>query len=89
MTDFAGRMGALRERFVASAAGEADTLAEAGASGRWSEVRAIAHGLAGRAGMFGFPEVGAAALALEEGIEAGADPRGPLSALIAMLRALT
>ncbi|HEY6917081.1 MAG TPA: Hpt domain-containing protein [Allosphingosinicella sp.] len=47
------------------------SLLSEGESGR-GEARRIAHMIAGSAGLFGFAELGAAAAALEDALEAGA-----------------
>ena len=74
MTDFEGRMAALRARFVDQARDEAAAIACHVAAGEWQSVRDICHGLAGRAGMFGFAALGDAARAVEEAIDEGAPP---------------
>lgn len=78
---FDERMAALRARFIARAAADRAALAEAGQAGDDAEIRRIAHGLAGAAGTFGFPEVSAAALRVEE----ADDIRPMLEALFAAL----
>lgn len=80
MSDFAKRMHALRQRFVGEAAGEAAAIENHAAVEAWSEVRDLSHRLAGRAGMFGFPELSDLARELEEAIEAGV-PRSELQRL--------
>jgi HPt (histidine-containing phosphotransfer) domain-containing protein len=64
-------LGPLRARFQARAAIEATALAEALAGGEAVEVERIAHGLAGAAGLFGFADVGAAAIAVDQDFAAG------------------
>lgn len=66
MSPLEQKMAELRARFLADAAERADALEQLTASGDFEAGRAIAHGLAGRAGMFGFDEIGALALAAEE-----------------------
>lgn len=61
----------LRARFQARAAIEAAALAQALAAGEAAEVERIAHGLAGAAGLFGFADVGAAAIAVDQAFAAG------------------
>lgn len=73
MTGFDERMAALRQRFIARAADEAVEVESLIAATNWSGLRDLAHGLAGRAGMFGFPEVGERARQLEEAIDARAE----------------
>lgn len=90
MTGVDSRMQALRNRFVAAAPGEADALQQARFSADWDEARRIAHGLAGRSGMFGYHGLGETALALEESIDAATgDPEALLRKLVAELRALS
>lgn len=74
-------MAALRTRFVDQARGEAAAIARHVAAGEWQAVRDICHGLAGRAGMFGFAALGDAARAVEEAIDEGApsDRLAPLA----------
>jgi HPt (histidine-containing phosphotransfer) domain-containing protein len=60
------RMAALRARFAAAAPGEAEQLERALEAGDAEAMRRIAHGLAGRAGMFGFDALGATALRADE-----------------------
>jgi len=66
MTVFDEKMAALRARFLTRAATERLAIMEAARTGGLAEVRRIAHGLAGAAGTFGFPELGTAALKVEE-----------------------
>lgn len=66
-------MAALRLRFVTQARDEVEAAAQFAHDGRWGEVGSICHGLAGRAGMFGFGELGDAARLIEESVESGAD----------------
>lgn len=70
MTDFEGRMAALRQRFVDDARAQMKQVEEALSAGNWTALRAVSHSLSGRAGMFGFPELGEAGQALEEAIDA-------------------
>nr|WP_076743526.1 Hpt domain-containing protein [Sphingomonas jeddahensis] len=89
MTRFEDRLAILQERFVMRAAEEARQVETHLAAGEWSELRALCHGLAGRAGMFGFFELGAIALRVEQVIEADATPeliRLSGSELLAQLR---
>jgi HPt (histidine-containing phosphotransfer) domain-containing protein len=60
------RMAALRQRFIAAAAGQADEIEALLRQGELEGVRHLAHGLAGRSGMFGFVELGEAARRLDE-----------------------
>ena len=85
-------MAVLQDRFVSRAAEEARQVETHLAAGEWAELRALCHGLAGRAGMFGLPELGALALRVEETIEAeaAADCIRPIGAqLLAQLRAVS
>ena len=68
---FEDRMAALRARFLADAAAQRAALSAAlGADDRES-MRWIAHGLAGRGGTFGYPELSEKAQELEEAIDTG------------------
>ncbi len=82
------RMAELRARFAIQAQQEAAELELRAAAGDWRAVAEIAHGLAGRAGMFGFPEIGNLARDAEEAIDAGGAPRSDAAELAARLRAL-
>lgn len=73
MADFDARMAALRARFVAQAAAEADPIAAHAQAGQWDALGSICHRLAGRAGLFGFAAIGDMAREIDEAIEAGAD----------------
>lgn len=59
-------MAALRTRFVARAAKDRAAILEADRAGNIAEIRRISHALAGTAGTLGFPELGAAALRVED-----------------------
>ena len=71
--DFDQRMAQLRERFVARAQDERAQLIAAIATMERSEIRRLSHGLSGSAGVFGYPEIGHDAQALEEAVDGGAD----------------
>jgi len=73
MTGFEEKLEALRARFVQRAAVDADAIAERATAGDWAAVRDVSHGLAGRAGMFGFAALSDAAKDLEDAVDAGAD----------------
>ena len=60
------RMAALRQRFVASAGDQAERIEASLGTGDLDDVRALAHSLAGRSGMFGFPELGEIARHVDE-----------------------
>lgn len=66
MTPLENKMAELRARFAESAIGQAGELQRLVSSGNFDEARLIAHGLAGRSGMFGYDELGAIALAADE-----------------------
>ena len=72
MSDFQQRMKALRQRFIGEAEGDAAELERHAAGRAWTQVRDISHRVAGRAGMFGFPELTDLARALEEAVDADA-----------------
>ena len=80
MSDFDVRMAQLQGRFVARAAEAAAAVEQYLAEQAWPELRSLCHGLAGRAGMFGYSDLGALALRLEETIEnqGGAEAIGVL-----------
>jgi len=80
-------MAELRVRFVKRAREEVDGIEAQLAAREWMALRGTSHGLSGRAGMFGFPEVGEAAQALEEAIDTGA-PQEEIVALGVTLLAL-
>ena len=71
MADFQARMAGLRARFLVQAARETDELTAHAQAQRWDVMRDICHGLAGRAGLFGFAALGDAARHVEEAIEDG------------------
>lgn len=81
-------MAELAARFTARAAEERLAMAAELAAGNRAEVQFRAHKLAGLGAMFGHPEVGEAALALETAAEHGADMTGPAARLDALLAGL-
>lgn len=82
MTAFDERLAGLRARFVARAAQDGVRLRDVADAGDLAEIRRIAHGLAGTAGTFGFPQISDAARAVEE---APGDLRTPLARLLELL----
>lgn len=64
----------LRGRFRIRAAGERDLLARALKDRDKEEIRRIAHGLAGTAGVFGYGEISREALLLEEAVDSHESP---------------
>jgi HPt (histidine-containing phosphotransfer) domain-containing protein len=78
------RMAALRGRFVAAAGEQADMIAAALQGGDLEAARALAHGLAGRSGLFGFAALGELARLADEA-DAVALP-GRARELVAALR---
>jgi HPt (histidine-containing phosphotransfer) domain-containing protein len=60
------KMAALRQRFVAAAGEGVPQLEALIAAGDLEAVRGLAHSLAGRAGLFGFAELGAIARLADE-----------------------
>ena len=68
---FDERMAQLRVRFLTRAAAERLQLADAAERLDREELRRLAHGIAGSAGVFGFPDIGERARALEEAVDAG------------------
>ncbi|MHA6316311.1 Hpt domain-containing protein [Altererythrobacter sp. CAU 1778] len=73
MNTLDARMAELARRFAARAGAERAGLSQALAAGDGKAVRDRAHKLAGIAAMFGYPEIGEAALALEIAAENGED----------------
>ncbi len=73
MSEFEEKMAQLRERFLTRAQEERAQLIAAVAAGDGAELRRLAHGLSGSAGVFGFPEIGLDAQALEEAVDAKAE----------------
>lgn len=69
--EIAARLAALGDRFALRLRNDLARLdaLRGDAPGHLPELAALAHGLAGAAGSFGFPEVGAAASAFEEAVE--------------------
>lgn len=63
-------MAKLQQRFLDSTTRQADTLERLAGEGDGAGIRHIAHGLAGVAGMFGFPALGEMALAVDEAEDA-------------------
>lgn len=75
----------LRAKFAGRLAGEVEVLRTAWARRDRDTVIDRAHNLAGLAGMVGAPEVGEAALQLEETARSGADYASQLFQLIAAI----
>lgn len=73
MNEIDTRLAAIAERFVAQAPEIAEGLKTSLQGASWKELSRQSHSLAGRAGMFGFTTIGAAAGAVEQAIESGAD----------------
>jgi HPt (histidine-containing phosphotransfer) domain-containing protein len=88
VSDFDERFAQLRARFAAQAQSEAAELERLAGCGGWPGVGRLAHGLAGRAGMFGHQGIGELALEVEEAIEGGSMPADRVARLAAQLRAL-
>ena len=70
MTGFGERMTELRARFLDRIAADRAALEAAERASDSPEIRRIAHGLAGAAGIFGFPEISEAASAVDQAAEA-------------------
>lgn len=85
---FVKKMAELSRRFTSRAADERVALERALANGDRAAILQLAHKLAGNAGMFGQPEIGAAAFALEEAAETGAELEPAASQLLELLSAL-
>ena len=60
------RMAALRGRFVAAAGEQAEKIETTLQAGDFEAVRGLAHGLAGRSGLFGFAALGELARLADE-----------------------
>lgn len=69
MSDIEGRMAELRAAFVIRARVNHEALIAAEARGDREEIRLIAHNLAGKGGLFGFPEITEAARHIEDAID--------------------
>ena len=80
MTRFDERMAALRGDFIDRASADASTIEGHAAAGEWPKIRDLSHGIVGRAGIFGFPEISDDARELERAVECGA-PEPHLSTL--------
>ncbi|PXA91953.1 hypothetical protein DMC47_24470 [Nostoc sp. 3335mG] len=91
MTDFEERLGAIRLRFIEQAGLDADAIRANVDAAAWKAVRDLSHGIAGRAGMFGFDALTDTARQLERAIDASepdARLRQLAEVLIADLRGL-
>jgi HPt (histidine-containing phosphotransfer) domain-containing protein len=75
----------LRARFASRLGDEPAALRGAQARGDTETIIDRAHKLAGLAGMLGAPQVGEAALLLEETARSGSDYAAPLAALLAAI----
>lgn len=64
----------LRVRFLKRSLEDADTLVDALRNADMARVEAVAHGLAGSAGVFRFQEIGQAALAIDGLFASGGEP---------------
>lgn len=71
MSDMDARMAQLRARFRARAGEEEARLRAALAGADLAEIRRLAHGLHGSAGVFGFPKLGEDAAMVESAIDHG------------------
>lgn len=69
MSGFDDRMAQLRARFIVRAREDRNALREGGGAGDRARLREIAHSLAGNGGIFGFPEISAAASAIEDALD--------------------
>ena len=69
MSSFDARMTELRARFVTRLVAEQSSFAAAATLLNRSEIRRLAHGLSGSAGVFGFRQVSGAARAVEEAVD--------------------
>lgn len=85
MTSLEAKMAELTARFAAGLPEELRALKAELAAGDRGAVRARAHNLAGRAGMFGHADIGEAAFALEGAAECGQDIATPAARLERLL----
>lgn len=67
-------LAAIRARFLDRLRADGEALARAIEAKDLGQVETLAHGLAGSAALLGFPEVGAAALAIDTAFGAGIAP---------------
>lgn len=82
-------LAALRTEFLCRAVEDRAALIDALATSDVDRMERIAHGLAGSAGLFGFSEVGAAAMAMDDGFASGRGlDSGAMDRLISALAAL-
>jgi len=88
MSPLDDKLAELRARFVRRSADAVAAIDRATAEGDREALIERAHAIAGIAGLFGFGEIGAAALDLEECGRAGGDIEAAASRLRAMLVAL-
>lgn len=84
----AAKLAELSQRFASRAADERAAIEQALADGDRAAIARRAHTLAGNAGMFGHPEIGAAALELEEAAETGGELEPAANRLLGRLAAL-
>ena len=84
----AAKLAELSQRFANRAVEELAAIEQALADGDRAALARRAHTLAGNAGMFGQPEIGAAALELEELAETGGEVGPAASRLLELLAAL-
>ena len=89
MTGLDARMAELRARLAQRCGNEHVAISAALAANDRETLQDRAHKLAGIAGMLGAPEVGHAALALEESLIAGQDFQEEATLLLARLAAVT
>ena len=89
MNEIERKLAALKAKFLALGLQRADALEAALAAGDRDEVKAIAHGISGTAGMFGFTDIGRSAARLEAIIFEGGDPQEQARSLIAALRSVS
>lgn len=73
MSAFEDRFAELRAKFAERSLSDRDRLKAAFDHNDREGLKQIAHSLAGNGGLFGYPQVSAAGLALEEAIDNGVD----------------
>lgn len=84
----AAKLADLSQRFASRAADERAAIEQALAVNDRTAITRRAHALAGNAGMFGYPDIGAAALELEEAAESGSELQPAAVRLLQLLSAL-
>jgi HPt (histidine-containing phosphotransfer) domain-containing protein len=85
MSQFDDRMAKLKLRFATRLEAEQSLLEQALASGDRAELKRLAHGLSGSAGIFGHPDSGTAAHDLEAAADGGEPLQEAAEALLKLM----